>query len=170
MRDKYAGIYKAEYKSFENKVLAPSKDEIYITYNPPSLAKKKKKTPNPKAPAVKSLAYKIDLAKISEPYLKQFKEGEIAAQVLGAILKSGKVSKTEIDQFKDAATTKAIFGFGKPLLSPTRKDAKGYNRYYDEPFALYGEILYLYSQWLNGHKERLINWIIQWIAKNGSIV
>ncbi len=112
----------------------------------------------------------INLCMINYAYLDSFKVGEIANQVLSAIFKSGKVSKAEVDKWKTDTATKAAFGFGKPLLSPDRKDAKGYNRYYDEPLDLCGETLYLYSQWLEGHKERLINWIVNWVAINGSII
>ncbi len=109
----------------------------------------------------------IDLTKISKLYLESFKVGEIAYQVLGAVLKSGKVSKADIDAFKSATTTKAIFGFGKPLLSPVMVRTSNINRYYSDNFTLYGETLYLYSQWLDVHKERLIKWILNWIAANG---
>lgn len=113
----------------------------------------------------------IDLRRINNyAYLNSFKIGEIAKQVLSAIFKSGKISKAEVNKWKTDTATKAAFGFGRPLLSPDKKDAKGYNRYYDEPLDLYGETLYLYSQWLVGYKKRLINWIVNWADINGSII
>ena len=87
---------------------------------------------------------------------------------MGAILKSGKVSKFDVDAFKTAAATKVTFGFGQPLLSTTRKN--GNYEYYAIQFDLYGEILYMYADWSINYKERLINWIVDWVAANGSII
>lgn len=109
----------------------------------------------------------IDLSKISQSYLEQFKPGAIAFQVLGAILNSGKISSSDIAKFKSAAATKAIFGFEKPLLSPSIIRANGNSKCYVKPFILNGETLYMYSQWYDTHQERLIQWILNWIAANG---
>lgn len=109
----------------------------------------------------------IDLSKISQSYLEQFKPGAIAFQVLGAILNSGKISSSDIAKFKSAAETKAIFGFEKPLLSPSIIRVNGNSKCYVKPFILNGETLYMYSQWYDTHQERLIQWILNWIADNG---
>lgn len=126
-------------------------------------------TPTP-AKAPKTFKNPIDLTNISSAYLEGFKVGEIAHQVLGAILKSGKVSKSDVDLFKTAAGTKMSFGFEKPLLSPVMVRTANVNRYYADQFVLHGEKLFLYSQWLNSHKERLIKWICEWVKVNGSLV
>lgn len=112
----------------------------------------------------------IDLSALNYAYLDQFKPGKIAYQVLGAILRSGKVSKTDVDAFKTSAATKSTFGFGKPLLSPVMVRTSNINRYYADDFTLFGERLYLYSQWLDSHKARLIRWILNWIAANGGTI
>lgn len=125
-----------------------------------------------KAAAGKSVSSSavIDLKQISPTYLQGFPVGKIASQVLGAILKSGNIKKADVDLLKTEAGSKTAFGFQKPALSKTRKDANGYIRYYNEPFLLFGETLYLYSQWSKSHKDRLIQWIVDWIAANGSIL
>jgi hypothetical protein len=110
----------------------------------------------------------IDLTKISKAELENYNPGVIAFQVLGAILNSGKVSESDIAKFKSAADTKAIFGFGKPLLSTEIIKGKDESsKCYVKPFILYGETLYMYSQWTQNHKKRLIEWIVQWIDSNG---
>lgn len=112
----------------------------------------------------------IDLSSITYAYLDQFKAGEIAYQVLGAILKSERISKADTDAFKTVAATKATFGFGKPLLSTVMIRTSNVNRYYADSFVLHGEKLFLYSQWLESHKEKLIKWICEWVKVNGSLV
>lgn len=109
----------------------------------------------------------IDLSKISQSYLEQFKPGVIAFQVLGAILNSGRVSLSDIAKFKSATETKAIFGFEKPLLSPSIIRANGNSKCYVKPFVLNGETLYMYSQWYDTHQKRLIQWILNWLSANG---
>ena len=114
----------------------------------------------------------IELNKISYDYLKDnnFKVGAIAREVLGAILESGKMSKYEVEAFKTAAHTNGVFGFNKPLLSPVLVRTSNSNRYYADAFTLYGEKLYLYSQWVKEHKPKLIKWILDWIDLHGRII
>ena len=114
----------------------------------------------------------IELDKISYEYLKdgKFKVSAIVREVLGAILRSGQMSKSEVEAFKTAAYTKAVFGFGKPLLSPVLVRTSGLNRYYADGFTLYDEKVYLYSQWLESHKPKLIKWILDWIDVHGRII
>jgi hypothetical protein len=127
----------------------------------------RKKTSTGSAP-VKTTTAAVDLTKISYSYLNDnFKVGVIAQEVLGAILRSGRVSKSDVDGFKTEAVTKKTFGFGKPLLSPVMVRTSNSNRYYADTYTLYGEKLFLYSQWQEAHKERLIQWILNWIAANG---
>lgn len=94
----------------------------------------------------------------------------IAQEVLGAILKSGRISKSDVDDFKTEAVTKKTFGFGKALLSPVMVHTSNSNRYYADAYTLHGEKLFLYSQWKLHHKERLIQWILNWIAANGGTI
>jgi hypothetical protein len=129
-----------------------AKKTVTVTHKPST-------TTSPKVP--------IDLTKLTRVYLETFKVGEIANQVLRAILASGKVPKNTVDAWKTVSGSKAAFGLSDPILGYSRKDSKGYNRYYDNTLNLYGEDLYLCSQWKINHKARLITWIINWIAANG---
>lgn len=147
-----AALYAANVKAVDN-----SAETLKIKYyqnttvnsvNPPSISKSQ-----------------IDLTNICDTYLEQFKVGVIARQVLAAILKSGKLSKNDVEAFKTAAETKSKFGFGHPLLSATRRN--GNYTYYANPFELHCETLYMYADWSENHKQRLIQWIMKWIAANG---
>ena len=168
--------YPVEYHEFISKIMwyedpsgivATGKERIDIEYGLTVSASagggsKKSSTPA-RAPKIT-----IDLTKISVPDLEPYKCGVIAFQVLGAILNSGKVSKSDIAQFKSATETKKLFGLGKPLLSPVIiKDSKGRSKCYVKPFVLYGETLYMYSQWYDIHQKNLIHWIVNWVAANG---
>lgn len=185
VRQYLAKEYPQEYREFVSKIMwyenphavvATGKERIDITYGivaktaSPSLSTPsvKKTVAVTKKPATSaSPKVLIDLTKLSASYLERFKPGVIAYQVLGAILNSGKLSLNDISKFKSAVETKAIFGFEKPLLSPTIIRANGNSKCYVKPFVLNGETLYMYSQWYDTHKERLIKWILNWISANG---
>lgn len=120
----------------------------------------------------------IDLAVICadidiRPYLGQYKLGAIANQVLRTIIKNGtadeKISKTEIEKLKTERGANATFGLPLPLLATSPKDENGIMRYYKEPIVCYGETLYLNSQWMVFQKEKLINWIADWVNIHGGI-
>ena len=185
VRQYLAKEYPQEYREFVSKIMwyenphavvATGKERIDITYGivtktaSPSLSTPSVKKPvavTKKTATSASPKVLIDLTKLSASYLEQFKPGVIAYQVLGAILNSGKLSLNDISKFKSAVETRAIFGFEKPLLSPTIIRANGNSKCYVKPFVLNGETLYMYSQWYDTHKERLINWILNWISANG---
>lgn len=118
----------------------------------------------------KSTKNTIDLLSINQTYLETFKVGEIANQVLRAILNSGKMPKTDVDKMKFEKGPTSTFELSIPVLSDTIKDSAGRNRYYPEPIVLYGETLYLCSQWLQKHKNNLIKWICNWISSNGGTI
>jgi len=120
----------------------------------------------------------IDLNNINYAYLDTFKVGEIVNQVLRAIIengvKTGKITKSEIAKFKtEKGKRTSTFMVPKPLLALDRLDSNGYARYYEEPISCYGETLFLYKDWDKKDleiKNKLINWIIDWKAANGSII
>jgi hypothetical protein len=107
------------------------------------------------------------------PYLESFKIGQIANDVLRAIIKTGtidgRLSEEDIERFKTERGIHSTFGLSLPLLSASPKDANGVIRYYKEPIICYGETLYLNSQWPISRKERLINWIGDWVDTHGGI-
>lgn len=177
--------YPDEHSEFVSKIMwyedphavaATGKERIDITYGmdaaktssvTPAPAAKKTVTVAPKTSTTTLSKVPIDLTKLTRAYLETFKVGEIANQVLRAILASGKVPKNTVDAWKTVSGSKATFGLSDPILGYSRKDSKGYNRYYDNTLNLYGEDLYLCSQWKINHKARLITWILNWIAANG---
>jgi hypothetical protein len=124
----------------------------------------------PKAPKAT-----IDLTGINKVYLDGFRVGEIANQVLRAIIvsgvNSGKITKTDIDVFKtEKGKRTSTFMISKPLLALVREDSSGHPRYYEAPIVCYGETLYLYKDWDKNDteiKDNLIQWILNWIAANG---
>ena len=172
--------YPKEYKEFLERIMwygDPDGDEsvgvekIAITYG---LSVNSKGGGKPtKAPAKPKNIIEFD--KINAVYLDSFKVGEIANQVLRAIIQggvnSGKISSAEIDEFKSRKGKRtSTFMLSLPLLAISRKDSNGKNRYYEEPIDCYGEELFLNSQWPkkdNKIKANLIQWILNWIAANG---
>lgn len=118
----------------------------------------------------------IDLNKISKVYLQGFKSCEIANQVLRVIIQQGVekgiLTKQDIDKFKmEECRNTSTFMLSDPLLSLSRKDRLGRDRYYATPLDCYGEKLYLNNQWgpdIN-RKDNLINWIMNWISLHGSL-
>ena len=173
MRNYLKGKYPDIYKEFLEMTLWPEDSDVvyrdtsgeYIgmVYGP--CLKGKSTSGKDKAKTFESV---VDFSKIDYTYLNDnFKVGMIARKVLGAILESGKLSKADVDAFKTAAGTQAAFGIDKPLLSPIMVRTSNVKRYYVKPFVLYGESLFLYSQWYDTNKETLIKWILDWISANG---
>ena len=107
------------------------------------------------------------------PYLESFKVGQIANDVLRAIIKTGtidgRLSKDDIEKFKTVRGINSEFGLALPLLAASPLDGMGRTRYYKEPIICYGETLYLNSQWPAFKKEPLINWIVKWVEVHGGI-
>lgn len=179
LKKKYPDVY----KEFLERTLWPydpditypdtGSEYIGIDYGP-HLKGALSSTSTSKTPAVpKNL---IDLTKITPVYLDGFRVGEIASQVLRAIIEcgtiSGKITKDDIDQFKTEKGPSSTFKLSQPLLSLDRLDANGDVRYYKDPISCYGEMVYLNSQWPKrdvAKKELLIQWIVDWVAANGSI-
>ena len=126
----------------------------------------------PSIKVTKKAGPKIDFGKISKTYLElDFRVGEIANQLLRTIIqngvKSGKMSKSDIDKFKTEKGKHSTFGLSAPLLSLKLTDMNGHKSYYIEQIDCYGEKLYLNSQWIKKHKTKLIDWILDWISING---
>ena len=113
----------------------------------------------------------IDLDNITELTLNKYKAGIIADKVLRSILSSGEISKEMVDRFKNERGSQSTFALSLPLLALSVKDAHGYNRYYCQPIYLYGEPLYLNSQWsTEKQKSLLVSWIIDWLSSNGRTI
>ena len=180
-------IYKDEYIEYRKMLLLPEgffgtvsgDEEINIEYGNPLLTfvngKGVTSTALASSTVHKAPKTTIDLTGISKIYLDGFKVGEIANQVLRAIIisgvNSGKITKADIDVFKtEKGKRTSTFMISKPLLALVREDSSGRPRYYEAPIACYGETLYLYKDWDKNDteiKDNMIQWILNWIAANG---
>lgn len=176
--------YPKEYKEFLERIMwygdsngdkKVGSTKIDITYG----LSVNSKGSSPKMPKVTVPKNPIDLALIdNKSYLDSFKVGEIANQVLREIIKrgvnSGKISLKNVTEFKTKKGRRSsTFMLSLPLLALDRKDSNGKNRYYENSIDCYGETLYLNSQWPKKDveiKENLIQWIINWVKVNGSII
>lgn len=107
------------------------------------------------------------------PYLESFKIGQIANDVLRALIKTGtidgRLSREDIEKFKTSRGVNSEFGLALPLLATSPIDGTGRARYYKEPIICFDETLYLNSQWPAAKKEKLINWIAEWVEKYGGV-
>ena len=115
----------------------------------------------------------IDFKRILEVgYLEGFPTFKIVKQVLRVILehgvKTGAITKTEIEVFKVEKGPSSTFRLTQPLLSSNIIDITGHQSYYVDAIEYYGEDLYLNSQWGRDskRKEKLIQWIRNWVYKN----
>ena len=105
-------------------------------------------------------------------YLEGFPTFKIVKQVLRVILeqgvKTGTITKTEIEFFKVEKGPNSTFRLTQPLLSFDIMDITGHQSYYVDAIDCYGEKLYLNSQWGTNskRKEKLIHWIRNWVYKN----
>ncbi len=114
----------------------------------------------------------IILKKIADrSYLNTLTVGEIAKTVLRAIIEggalTGAITPNDIVSFKDKAWTMGTFGVQYPLLSNTKSVISGGCRYYKDEIDCYGEKLFLTNYWKPAHKGKLIDWIVNWVSKNG---
>lgn len=104
-------------------------------------------------------------------YLNTLPVGKIANVVLRGIIKggviTGVINPNGISDFKDVAWTNGMFGVQYPLLSKNRDIISGGCRYYQGEIECYGEKLFLTNYWKDEHKARLIDWIVNWVSKNG---
>lgn len=107
-------------------------------------------------------------------YLESLRVGEIAQNVLRVIIEGGSitgaVTKTDIENFKAESWTYQTFGVQYALLSNRRDIISGSCRYYKEEMNCYGDKLFLTNYWKDSHKDRLIDWILNWVSKNGTPV
>ena len=180
-------VYKDDYIEYKKRLLLPNDffgtvsgdEEINIEYGNPLLTfvngKGVTSTALASSTVHKAPKTTIDLTGISKIYLDGFKVGEIANQVLRAIIisgvNSGKITKADIDVFKtEKGKRTSTFMISKPLLALVREDSSGRPRYYEAPIVCYGETLYLYKDWDKNDteiKDNMIQWILNWIAANG---
>ena len=114
----------------------------------------------------------MDWSKIDRSYLEGLKVGKIAQVVLKELIEQGAscgiISRSDIADFKDSVWTQRTFGVQYALLSKNRDIISNSCRYYDDEIICYGETLYLTNYWKpDRHKDRLIDWILNWIALHG---
>ena len=101
----------------------------------------------------------IDFKRILEVgYLEGFPTFKIVKQVLRVILehgvKTGAITKTEIEVFKVEKGPSSTFRLTQPLLSSNIIDITGHQSYYVDAIECYGEDLYLNSQWGRDSKRK----------------
>ena len=115
---------------------------------------------------------KVDLSRINDRrYLKSLTNKELANQVLGHILvvgtTTGKIAPIDIAEFRTEAWTLKTFGVQYALLSDQRVVVSSGNRYYKDEIYCFGEKLFIVNYWKEKNREYLIDWILDWVARNG---
>jgi hypothetical protein len=181
LKDKYPDIYKEFLEKtlwpYDPNITYPDTGSEYIgmNYGPHLKGSKSSTAASTKTPSVPKRV--IDLSNINYTYLNSFKVGEIANQVLRTIIEvgaqTGKITKSDIIRFTSEKGATSTFRLTLPLLALDRFDTNGDARYYQAPISCYGKTLYLNSQWPKQDlrkKEALIQWIINWVTVNGSII
>ena len=91
--------------------------------------------------------------------LSELKAGKIAQTVLRDILESGALSDDELALMRTDDYSKQAFNLNYPLLDTECKEHSGLKRYYIHPLNIFGEALYMCSQWNQNTKPFLLKWL-----------
>lgn len=103
------------------------------------------------------------------------KIGKMMRGILGKTIQNGILNDEELIKLQDAEYSKKIMNLNFPvlkvveenqLLADVKKDAKGYNRYYDSIVLYKGKQYVICSQWVeNLHRESVTIWIREKMVK-----
>lgn len=86
------------------------------------------------------------------------KVGTLVRSTFVDILKSGKITKQELNDLLDKDASNKLFGIKYPTLSKT-KDPK--ERYYADPITIFNDEYYICNDWYEKNKSLLIDWILK---------
>lgn len=105
----------------------------------------------------------------------QVKIGKMMKGILTKTIQNGVLSKEELLNLQDAEYSKKIMNLNFPVLKvlaegqsvdEAKRDAKGYNRYYDLLVPYQGKQYLICSQWVdNLHQESVKKWIRKIMAR-----
>lgn len=103
------------------------------------------------------------------------KIGRMVQESMRKLFYNGCLPESEIENLTSPEYSKRVFALNFPVLKkydPTRpfdeqkRDAKGYNRYYQVPLTAKNAQYLLCSQWIEPlHRERFEAWLAQWEFK-----
>ena len=94
--------------------------------------------------------------------------GKLVQDTFNRLENENTLSASEISNLQDPEYCTRVFGLSYPVLKwfdslldydDQKRDAKGYNRYYNRLRNFGGEQFLLCSQWTELHKERFIKWM-----------
>jgi len=101
--------------------------------------------------------------------LDEMKIGVLVKSTLLSMFKTEKISKEEIEKMATLSYSKEIFNLNYPLLKEVddgiplenqKKDANGYNRYWNFTVEIYGKTYLICSQWVeNLHRDSFNKWL-----------
>ncbi len=116
-------------------------------------------------------------AQLSSEQLQEYvvKIGKMARGIFTTALLQGDVSEAEVSGFQDAFYCKNMFGLNYPLLKPItekddidihKRDANGYNRYYESRVSYHDEMYLICSQWVETiHRHALNQWVLSKMSR-----
>lgn len=112
--------------------------------------------------------YQSEESKPAAPAADTRKIGKIVQDTMNLLSSEDALPPEEVFNLQDADYCSRVFGLSFPVLKQfdsslpfdgQKRDAKGYNRYYNYRLTFAGEEFLLCSQWTELHRERFIKWM-----------
>ena len=111
--------------------------------------------------------YQNAKSKPDVPMVDTRKIGKLVQEEMKRLANEEAFPPEEVVRLQDAAYCTQVFGLSFPVLKQycsslpfdvQKRDANGYNRYYNYLLDIAGEQFLLCSQWTDIHRERFIKW------------